>query len=505
MTPKRAHGRVFLILFFLFPACCILLPAEGEQQRLPVRVFSGMQPESSVKKEDLQLFINGSPGEIKELIKKEKSIGRKPELGRHFVLSFSMEAYSKRLEKATAYFLTEILRNEDTLMVMSPLKAHPVEIHPDKEKMLREVAKILAYDCSLYSNKRSGAKNKLLNMIRSATLYIRHPFSSPGPYVGTLKFLETFPPEFLKFKEEFLVPPVDKYREVIDLLDSGRGEGERWWIHFQEHGTFALLFEINQIYKRISFFFSNRDVHIGQRLSIKQKLSQFKKQLLLPGDFSEERLMNILVNGDITYNIIFPGEIKNTDASIMNAVTAGLEAMLKKISTYSGGTTINAAKFDRALMSMRKHVDHYYDLVLPAGESMAGAKIRLELKEKEKNVRLIYKKELTSPLHYQSEEKVQVSGFSREENIVSFSIGSYQLKEDSEKGGNFGLLKVEVLLSNQQGESVYHRQNTLRAEKDRLDITLSLPLNLRGDFKLAIVVLDLIANNKTFFNRDITL
>jgi len=419
-----------------------------------------------------------------------------------------MMEYGSQFEKAITYFVTEILRPGDNLIVLSPLNSHPVKVIADKMKMIREIAGLLRNDCFNYSQKRIAEEKHLLEKIRKLLLSYR-PYSYRNLYVSTLNFLETFPPEFLKFKEHFLLPAVDKIHQVLDLLSAR--EGERWWIHFQKHEINILLKQLNEVVRRTSSF---RWQYRWQKAAISRKIFIFKKQLPDRGGFSDEELLSTLLEGNICYNIAFPGgtKAKNIAFNNKNSVTTGVEEILEKIAIHSGGMAVKNSKFDQALRKLKTHVDCYYDVEMSLDTGVVGNNIRLELtdkKEKEK-VKLVYKNyykkdELLSQTGGSAPAKVKISGFSREENIIRFSIGAFKLNEDHEKKEKFGLLKVEVKLVDPLGVTIYERQNTLRASREQLEITLSLPLERSGEYKICLTVYDLIANNKTTYEQEIVL
>ncbi|MCK5057814.1 MAG: hypothetical protein KAT34_14235 [Candidatus Aminicenantes bacterium] len=498
--------KAVLLLVFFYITCLILTADDRVKVRLPFRVFAGTRPLTDLKKEHLALFINDSRSTIDDFIKREKSIGRKPGLGRHFILSFSMMEYGSQFEKAISYFITEILRPGDSLIVLSPLNRYPVKVIADKMKMIREIAGLLRNDCFNYSQKRIAEEKHLMEKIRKMLLSYR-PYSYRNPYISALNFLETFPPEFLKFKEHFLLPAVDKYHQVVDLLSSR--EGERWWIHFRKHEIYILLKQLNEVVRRTSSF---RWQYRWQKAAINRKILKFKKQLLDMGKFPNEELLSTLLKGDICYNIVFPGgaKAKNIDINNTNSVTVGVEGILEEIAIHSGGMAIKNSKFDQALAQLKNHVDCYYDLEMSLNAGLAENNIRLELKDKKEKVKLIYKNyynkdELLSRIGAPAVGKVKITGFSREEDIIRFSISAYTRNEDNEKNEKFGLLKVEVRLVGPQGAMIYQRQNTLRASQDQLDITLSMPLDRSGEYKISITVYDLIVNTKTSFEHEIVL
>lgn len=492
-------------------ACFTLAAAEPVKFHLPLRAFKEKKPFTALKKDELKLLIDGQYKKIEDLIKKEKSIARVTGLGKHYILSFMMMEYGKRFEAGISYFITEILRPEDTLLVFSPLyKIYPVAFHPNKEKMLREIAGLLKRDCYLYSQKRGIAEKKLLSRVRNARRLITYPFRNQGFFLGIINFFENFPPKFSEYKDQYLLPDIEKYRQAVEFLDGGTGEGERWWIHFQEHGLKNILLQVKNLYHDVDRFFTYAGINILYRTTVQKRLRHLRKQLTETGAFSSAQFLEILVRGNINYNIIFPGGAKGNDKDIMNTVPSALEDTLEKISSHSGGITGRTSKFDDGLISIKDHVDRYYDLVFDIGSDQETNHIQVELTEKQEDLILVYndlcmKDEPASSGLEHSQEKVKITAFSQEESIIRFTIGSYKTKEDSDKGERFGLLKVEVLLLDQEGEEVYRRQNTLRASKDQLDITLTLPLDRFGKFKLSIHVTDIIANNKTSFEHDIIL
>ncbi|MFC2155210.1 hypothetical protein ACFLRB_01800 [Acidobacteriota bacterium] len=304
-----------------------------------------------------------------------------------------------------------------------------------------------------------------------------------------------------------MFPNIDQHRQIIARLSSR--EGERWWIHFQEHGIKILVQQINQVLRRVGRF---RWGGRWQAAAINRKILRFRKELLKRGGFSDEELLTTLLKGNFCFNTVFPGgaKAKNTNTNNINFVTSGIEGMLEKIAIHSGGMAVKNSKFDRALISFKEHVDYYYDLNISFDPRLEENNIRLELTDKHEKATLIYrgnynKDELFSQIIGLTAGKVKISNFSREENIIWFSIGAYKLNEDHEKKEKFGLLKVEVSLMDPRGTTVYQRENTLRASKDQLEITLSLPLERSGEYKISLTVYDLIANKKATYEHEIVL
>ena len=476
--------------------------------RVPVRVFEGDFSLSGLKKESFKLFINESRKEIFDIVKRKKSIGRIPELGRNIILSFHLTEFSKQLKNGISFLITELLSPADTLFVISPLRILRFKVLANKEGMVREVTELLEKDCNAYTKERLTAEKTFLKKIKSMTsMYGGGFFSNFSHYHRTLSFIDTLPRELLGFKENFLLPSIAKYRQVTDLLNFR--EGERYWIHFQDH---AILYRLRTFFERISSYIRYLNWHPGAFSELKQRIVQAENQLLTTGAFSEKQFLNTLIRGDIGFNIFLLGISKSVDANMINTMTENLEGMLERISVLSGGIVLKANKLEQCLLKIKDHVDHYYDLVFNFNGKIEEKKIRVELPEEGKERPLAYqnsygKAELTALLHYLAEEKIKIDGFIRKGKLIRFSIKSYKLNSNGDKkeGEDFGLVKVVIELVDQQGESVYKHQNILRATKDFLNIRLPLPVKEAGKFKLSITAYDLTANSMAALAREITL
>lgn len=74
-----------------------------------------------------------------------------------------------------------------------------------------------------------------------------------------------------------------------------------------------------------------------------------------------------------------------------------------------------------------------------------------------------------------------------------------------EESQRFGLLKIVISLANHKNDIVYKSKKTLRASKEKLEISLHLPSELYGSFQLNIRVIDLLANSQARFSQRIYL
>jgi hypothetical protein len=75
--------------------------------------------------------------------------------------------------------------------------------------------------------------------------------------------------------------------------------------------------------------------------------------------------------------------------------------------------------------------------------------------------------------------------------------------QDQDK--RFGILKVRISLFDRDNTHVYKSENTLRASKDKVSISVPLPLQHRGEFRLRAEVFDLLANLSASMERPVVL
>ena len=224
-------------LFFLFLLVISFSASAARdiQLRLPVRITEEEGKSLELKKDDFKLFINGTQRNIVELIKRQKSLGRKPDLGRDIILSFHLAEYGKHVENGISYFITEILNTSDSLFILSPLKVYKINVSTNKGKMIRTIEEILKNDCEKFRKERTTAENQLINKIDTLKMTLSGDSFAADRSVSQLKykktnlFLHTFPNEFLNFKNLYMLLHTENYQQTMNSFDTG--EGERWWIN----------------------------------------------------------------------------------------------------------------------------------------------------------------------------------------------------------------------------------------------------------------------------------
>jgi hypothetical protein len=477
--------------------------------RLPVRVFEPEEKSIALKKDDFNLFINDSQREIIDSRKRIKSLGIKPDLGRDFIFSFYLTEYGRNVEDGISYLITEILDTSDSLYILSPGKFYKIKVSKNKERMRMTLEELLRKDCKEFKKDRISAENKLINKINalkrnfSADLFGVNRNFNQRRYVKTSHFLNSFPDEFLDFKNRYLFPDVSNYQQVIEPLVMR--EGERWWIHFQQNETLELFPKLKEVIKQINSYINDEE-DPNQTLAqvLKRNLSRLEKHMLISNSFPAARLLNTFVGNDISYNVVFFKSSKNKKPNVEYSALSGLEDILKEISSASGGKTVKSVNSEQGVKEIEKHLDQYYEIIYNWDGKIEGKKIHVSVDKRKINLSYndnIRKEKVRSSVRFFSKEKHKINIVSIDNNILTFYISSFE----SEKAGKYGLLKIRVELFDEQNVNIHKNENTLRASKEKVTISIPIPAKLRGEFRLAITVCDLIANSSVSDERRITL
>jgi hypothetical protein len=375
--------------------------------------------------------------------------------------------------------------------------------------MITEIHSRLKNDCDSYKKQLNAAKNNLANEIkRMKRLFMGGVDDSAQitsyKMIGT--FLKTFPQEFLKFRDHFLFPDLNKYRQVLDFL--GSREGQRWWIHFQDGDMYGLTPGIKKITERIEMYCSQSSL---ARQAFAGDLQQLQKLLELGGAFPVKQLSRMFISKNVRLNSILIGSQPGKDTGTSADIRSHLGGLLESVSAYTGGKTILTAHPEQGIKDITKHRDHYYRLIYPFQNGIRQKKVQVKITPPDKypNLKLSYQEhfnenEMASLIRLSS-HKIRISGVSLnqpgDKRIVKFSIQSVTFNKEKK----FGLVKVRIELFDNRENSLYRTENTLRSSKSTITISVPLPVRTTGSAKLRIQAYDLIANRLASWEEPVTL
>ncbi len=496
----RKKALIFL-LFFLMPFSFTFSASKKVCLRLPVRIIEEEGQAFRFSQDNLRLFVNDKQREIVNLIKRKRSLSKPSDLGRNFVLSFHTAKIGKQIENATSFFITEILNSNDSLVVSTPIQVYRLPVSRNKEKMISDVMRLLRRDCQIYQKNRNSPEKNLddqINKLKTSLSEISFDPSGISLYKATNQFLLSFPKNFSYFRKLFLMPNISKYQEIKDIL--AERHGERWWIHFQHRENLKIVQKAKEAMDHVNTYISIL-ARNNQALAraMKSHLYYFERQLILSDFFPFSNLLEILLSRNISFNTVFWGNLESGDTSTPIKQSAELEGLFSEISRHTGGKTVVTNEPEMGLKNIQDHADHFYEVNFDFNGKMEEKKIQILLADS--NRKLSYKNEFSKDeLEYWidvlSEKSVEIGDFSIKKNKVIFSVKSF--KQEKEK--KYGLLKVRMSLFDKHNLNVFQTENILRASKNKMTISISLPEEHHGPFKLSIIVFDLLAN--TSVSRD---
>jgi hypothetical protein len=511
-----AKSIVIRLLFLAFAVIAVssALPANKNKNDTPrlyltVRVLEEKPENGKRKKQDFRLTIDGQPQEILEVVDNTASINQPPDFpGRHFILSLHITNYGKDLEQALSFFISDILTPNDSLVLLTPLRAYNISVSPNKGRMITEVRDLVKKDCNSYENKINAVKKNLeIEITRMKRLF--QGGVDDRAFITSYKmismFLNTFPQEFLNFRNQFLFPDLNKYRQVLDFL--GTREGQRWWIHFQEVDIYGIIPHIKEVIKKIEAYCSVSP--LAER-AFTTNLHLLEK-LLDPGNsFPGEQAIDVFIGANVRYNCVLWSSRKTETSDAESHTISNLEGIVNDISGNTGGKTVQTMDPEQGLKEIAEHRDHYYHLAYDFDGHIKAKTVQVSLNPEDRRIKLSYKshfseEEMRTLSQYLSSEKIRVTGVSLkqtgEKRTVAFSLQSITFNKEKK----FGLVRVSIELHDDRDNPVFHTENTLRSSRPVIAVSVPIPREYTGSFKLCIRAYDLIAKRLAAFAEQVKL
>ncbi len=494
-----------LLIFFLFCAAVVAaLPVDQDiRMQLPVRVFDGKETVADLGRENFILTVNNEKREIPGISTETVSMGQKPDfLRRHFILSFHGGEYGNELQKAVSYFVSEILGTTDSLTVVSPVKIYRIDVSGNKERMISDIDRLVKGDCAAFKAGLDAAAKSLDNEItRMKRLFAGGTDDNfmITSYKMVAMFLNTFPRNFLDFRNRYLFLHMNRYRQVMTFL--GNREGQRWWVHFQQAEPFGMLSRTAEVIRKTEVYGSSQPLF---RESFSTGLNQLKKLLQLSDSFPAGQLIETFLSGNTRFNVIVAGTGKGKAGSGTAGVSRELGTVFSRISRQTGGKTVHTVNPEQGMKEIEGHEDFFYRLSYRFDGHTENKTFAVTVNgAHRKKLKPAYKAGLNKDnvrelVQYLNGDKVTIGDVSLKKNLLTFYIGSFEIY----KGGSFGLVKVRVEMLDRGGSTLYRTENTLRSSKPRVKVSLPLPGENKGAYKLVIHACDLIANRLEIYQME---
>jgi len=488
-----------LLFFFLFRS----LDANQIQFHLPVRITIEKTANASREIQDFRLMINGVGREILGVKRRQKSLALKPDLGREFILSFRLLKYGSAIEKELATLITEILDTSDSLYLLTPIRLCRLEVSANKGSLLRQIRELLENDCRVFMKERMTAEAKLRGLLERLDSVLGDDPQDVGAYKETSLFLNVFPEEFMSHQIRFLLPDPKRYEQVLGRF--GFGEGERWWIDFEQHQDAGLYQKIQAIIKKMDLYISLLSIgHQNLALVLSAGLTRLENTLSLGDSFPSAELIGVFSAYGVNYGFVSMKNDAFQESNFAEAPFLNLEALYSKVATASGGVAVYAGMDETGVTEIAKHVDEYYELAFGWDDRIEDIRIQVLLNGQTNGLRyagFLTKDQVNSRVQFYSREKIRIDDVSVSAGRLSFIVDRFERKKEKD----CGLLRIRVRLQNDRSQGVYDEENTLRATKERVVVSFPFPEELKGAFQLSITACDIVANRLAIEQRQIDL
>ena len=502
--------KINLLVKFTVILVLLLTPTflltDSLQLRLPVyiNISHGKADVNRMSKEDFTLFINGNQRKISQMEIKTREINKTSDLTRHFVLSFHMNNFHREIMPGVRYFIDHILDRSDSLTVLTPLKSYQMNMAGGKAAVFDAIEKLLKKDCEDYKLKREVLIKQLdrelsqLNMLTWSDAVYRNARS-------ILSNFFKFSRQVIKDLKDHFLSPYLEYHRVIKQLHL-KGDGETWWVHFQHRLFEPYPAKLKGIINRwITIQRTGRII-----LSGGDQFKQLAKKMPLSPGFPTAVLLESLLKKNICFNVISWGNIDNENTNSLDNPRPEIEEILEKITNNSGGKTITTAFPEQGLMQLQRQPAQFYQLVFTFNGKIEPKKITLVPANQQQTgtVQLSYPgqletDEIQSLVEKLSREKVKILDFDVNGSRVGFGVTGFHRDEPD----IVGLLKVRIELYSDEEENqpVFSAVNTLHAKKEKIHLSIPIPKDHTGPFKLRVSVCDLIANQLDVVEHRISL
>jgi len=490
---RRIISRTSIFVFiFLLLINSFNFSKENSSTKIQLRIKNDDVTDQSLS--DLKLFINKKEIKITGKEKTERYIDKEGLLGRNFVLTFmNFDKFDKILEDAISYFVTEVLKKSDSLIVHTNTNIHQIKVTGNKERMILNISNSLKRDM----NNEFKKSARILKSINNEISKMERFFGSYSPATGILvggsqyfKFFATIIPDILFYKNEFIIPAKKRFGEIHDLL--GFREGERYWIFIQNGNVFPFTGRIRNAIKSVRSHLSR--IASGDSSWTKlvgSKIREMQDSMLIDGPYPGKLMRSGFINTNTSFfTILYSLDVSSSSNKSINL---NLSEILKKMSEDTGGVLVETGNIEKGIADIRDHRDSFWDIKFEIPEEKGRLKLRLETGGREKEIfyrKKFEEKELIKLKKHLLKDKITIEKPEYMDNKLSFSIRYFSLN----KRGGFGLLKVIIQLFDNTGRERYRRSNTLRAEERRINISTGIPEEFSSGYNMRVSVLDMISN-----------
>ena len=479
---------------------------------IPLRVFEEDRLVEHLTAPNFRVFAEKRPLRVTEFQIKRKAMKAEnvPVPARYFVLSFKVHDFNPQVQHSLAYFIDNILKKSDRLLVCVNAKTLSFENLEEKEKVGAQIEQFLKEESQRAQNLMDvylKGSQKIINEIiaeyHDVTQSV-HPHYHMKAFADSLKrYLNIL----IEYKKLFLLPDLDSYYQISRLID--KSSRERWMIHFYQKAIFPKLSDnsrsaVVRITKSLDSTLSLVDNpqtgthHDMTEFSeiLWKRISSIEDVYDIADDFPVEEMSKIAYQTGVTFHTIFlhleRDEFSPTPA--FKSVYSGIGDGFREITRRTGGSFFDSNNLESALENISRKEDVLY--VLTCASDTSAEKGQLKVEASNENYELFYddnigadyigdyfKKKETSTPH------VQIKNIIFKKKTLSFEITDFLLKKILDE--LVGKINIRVVIRNEGNQVIFDQTKTMIPQKNRITISIDFDWLKKGDYTFNVEVDDL--------------
>lgn len=538
---KKISPFLFIILSCVLAATFLWADQERQHKRIvekvtvnnvevPVRVLYKGEPVADLTREDFDVYENKKKVNINGFYLKRKKIKvetteiprgeKKTPPPRTFVLVFNITDYNRHIVRAVDHLFEKIFRKNDRLLVFANDKTMEFLNLEEKENIKHRLTGNL-------KEESRRARRRLINYINKIETYLNmHDFRrllsqrQDFPAGRLIDFLEKYILTWTHYKKMYLTPRLDRFYYFSKYLENIKSE--KWVFNFYQLELFPNIRMGSRTMDRIrelvtQLITSGEPTRHSFGKIIIGLLNRIYMSLNVSDGFPTDEVSKLFYKVDATFHSFF---IKGINAGEFNdlqyeEVATDIEDTLKRITKITGGESISSNNLVKSLERVSEKEDVYYVLTyVPADAAKAGKlHIKVESKDKKKKYKVFYDDNFRTDYIADRLEKlgeelqtpdIKIDDFSFKQNILSFTVTDYLLKEIAEEKDPEGRSIVRIRLTDKDNKPVYDQHRGLTARKDIIKITIKAFKKIKnGEYNFLIDALDLFTGKEANLHKNI--
>jgi hypothetical protein len=448
---------------------------------VPVRVFCDGKPLDSLQKSDFQLYENNELQEINGFYLRRKkmnvqhvtmqadqnAVSLPP---RYFVLVFRIFQYNEQLRKGIDYLFTNILRDQDQLLIM--VNDRTLILNQDIWQIRRqEILDRILHEEAV----KAGQELELY--FQRVNQEIENSFQLN--FIAVANYLERYLEIQREFKIKYLVPDLDKFYNFARYLE--KIKAEKWVLNFYQMEMFPKM-KIGapmrrQIDSMVTDFENLGSAAAAYARKITRSLNEIDSELGMENKFPAEQIGKMLIQVDTTYHCFISSvERKGMDENFeYKNVASDLENSLREITRRSGGEVTFSENIGSALHAIEDKEDVYYVLTYVPKKPESHGKIMIKVNDA--RFSLLYDDNLRSDYIAQYlqnkslvDPTIKAHDLAFAQGKLHFAISDFRMTEKNKK--LTGQLKVVIRICDSDNNLVYDQNRLIEAREKSVSIDI---------------------------------